>query len=70
MSIQNFGPQGELLFIEGVTKEDNVLVKEQCATGLGRIGVTTFRTLLLTLSDREQSVRDAAANAIVKNMTP
>lgn len=51
VSIQNFGPQGELLFIEGVTKEQNLLVREQCATGLGRIGVTAFRTLLLTLND-------------------
>jgi len=35
VSIQNFGPQGELLFIEGVTKEQNVTIRAECATGLG-----------------------------------
>lgn len=30
LAIQNFGPQGELLFIEGVTKEENTKVKEHC----------------------------------------
>ena len=69
LAIQNFGPQGELLFIEGVTKEENPKVKEQCCLGLGRIGVQTFRTLLLTLADSDQSVRDAAVTAILKNMT-
>jgi hypothetical protein len=53
VSIQNFGPQGELLFIEGVTKEQNATIRAECATGLGRIGVSAFRTLLLTLSDGE-----------------
>lgn len=44
-------------------------MREQCAAGLGRIGVTAFRTLLLTLNDQEQVVRDAAASAILRNMT-
>jgi FtsZ-binding cell division protein ZapB len=52
-----------------VTKEKNLLVRAECATGLGRIGVSAFRTLLLTLSDRDQHVRDAAATAILKNMS-
>ncbi len=59
-----------MLFIEGVIKEPNWQVRAECATGLGRIGVTAFRTLLLALNDCEQSVRDAAASAILRNMSP
>ena len=69
ISIKNFGPQGELLFIEGVTKEPSANVRAECAQGLGRIGVSAFRTLLLTLSDREQIVRDTAASAILRHTT-
>jgi HEAT repeat protein len=69
-SIQNFGPQGELMFIEGLTKEPNEMIRAECARGLGRIGPTTFRTLLLGLHDRSYSVRDACSKSIVKHMTP
>lgn len=44
-------------------------MRAECAQGLGRIGVSAFRTLLLTLSDREQIVRDTAANAILRHTT-
>ena len=51
LAISNFGPQGELMFIEGVTKEANAAIRVECAKGLGKIGPSTFRTLLLTLHD-------------------
>ena len=51
LGISNFGPQGELMFIEGVTKEQNTHIRIECAKGLGKIGPTTFRTLLLTIHD-------------------
>jgi hypothetical protein len=40
------------MLIEGVTKEHNEQIRVECAKGLGRIGPTTFRTLLLALHDR------------------
>ena len=70
LAISNFGPQGELMFIEGVTKESNAQIRIECAKGLGKIGPTTFRTLLLTLHDQHPIVKEAASNAILKNMTP
>jgi hypothetical protein len=39
LSIKNFGAHGELLFIEGVSKERNSLIRAECALGLGQIGV-------------------------------
>ena len=68
--IRGFGPQGELLFIEGATKDTNPVVRRECALGLGVIGPTTFRTLLLVLHDTCTAVRQAAAEAICRNMTP
>ena len=70
LAISNFGPQGELMFIEGVTKESNVAIRIECAKGLGKIGPSTFRTLLLTLHDPSTQVREAACNAILKNTSP
>lgn len=51
LSIKNFGAHGELLFIEGVSKERNSQIRAECALGLGSIGVQTFRSLLLALHD-------------------
>lgn len=45
------------------------MIRIECARGLGRIGPTTFRTLLLALHDRSYNVRLAASNAILKHMT-
>ena len=70
LAISNFGPQGELMFIEGVTKEANSSIRIECAKGLGKIGPSTFRTLLLTLHDPQIAVKEAACLAILKNMTP
>ncbi len=68
LCIRNFGAQGELLFIEGVTKDKNPLIRKECAYGLGEIGASTFRTLLLALHDSNRMVRAAAGEAIVKGM--
>ena len=70
LAISNFGPQGELMFIEGVTKEANSAIRIECAKGLGKIGPSTFRTLLLTLHDPIPMVKEAACIAILRNMTP
>lgn len=51
LSIQNFGPQGELMLIEGVTKDKNANVRADCALGLGHIGTQSFRILLIALND-------------------
>lgn len=58
------------MFIEGVTKESNATIRVECARGLGKIGPSTFRTLLLTLHDPNPVVTEAACNAILKNTTP
>ena len=58
------------MFIEGVTKESNAAIRVECARGLGRIGPSTFRTLLLTLHDVNPIVVEAACSAILKNTTP
>ena len=68
LCIKNFGAHGELLFIEGVSKEPNAQVRAECAYGLGSIGVQTFRSLLLALHDSFQIVKDAASLAILNHM--
>jgi len=69
LCIRNFGAQGELLFIEGVTKDKNPVIRRECAYGLGEIGASTFRTLLLALHDSNRNVRNATGEAIVKGMS-
>lgn len=69
LCIKNFGAHGELLFIEGVSKESNPLLRSECALGLGSIGPQTFRSLLLALHDETQIVKDSASSAILNNMT-
>ncbi len=68
LCIKSFGAQGELLFIEGVTKDRNPTIRRECAYGLGDIGPSTFRTLLLALHDSSRAVRDAAAEGMVSGM--
>lgn len=57
------------MFIEGATKDRHPEVRVECVQGLGKTGVAAFRTLLLTLNDPAQIVKDATASAILKNMT-
>ena len=61
LCIQNFGPQGELMFIEGLTKDKSFLIRCECANGLAQIGPQTFRTLLLSLHDANPAVRDSTS---------
>jgi len=56
-AIEGFGPQAELIFIEGITKDKNPLIRAESAKGLGRLGVQNFRILLFGLRDPEESVR-------------
>ena len=51
LCMKNFGAHGELMFIEGASKEKNNLIRAECAMGLGSIGPQTFRSLLLALRD-------------------
>jgi hypothetical protein len=41
------------MFIEGATKDRNAAIRAECAQGLGQIGASTFRTLLLVLHDSD-----------------
>ena len=56
-AIELFGPQAELIFIEGITKDKNSFIRAECAKGLGRLGVQNFRILLFGLRDLEENVR-------------
>ncbi len=56
-SIISFGPQAELIFIEGLTKDKNILIRCECANGLGKMGVQNFRALLFGLRDINEQVR-------------
>lgn len=38
-SIRSFGPQAELIFIEGLTKDRNPVIRSECAKGLSSMGV-------------------------------
>ena len=69
LCIKNFGAHGELMFIEGISKENSPMVRAECAFGLGKIGAQTFRSLLLALRDTVQVVKDSASRAILLNMT-
>lgn len=57
-SIYAFGPQGELIFIEGLTKDRSAVIRAQCAKGLGLYGPKSFRALLFGLRDVEETVRE------------
>jgi hypothetical protein len=54
LCIRSFGPQAELIFIEGLTKDKNPLIRCECARGLASLGVQNFRALLFGLRDAEE----------------
>ena len=56
------------MFIEGVTKDKSSTIRSECAFGLGQIGASTFRTLLLALHDPVPQVREAVRNVIEFHM--
>ncbi|KAL4445474.1 hypothetical protein ABPG74_004548 [Tetrahymena malaccensis] len=66
-SISSFGPQAELMFIEGLTKDKNPIIRQECAKGLGALGVQNFRALLFGLKDVNEGVRKSTALAIKSN---
>ena len=56
-SIHAFGPQGELMLIEGLTKDKSPQIRAECAKGLALFGPHTFRAMIFGLRDVEDSVR-------------
>lgn len=56
-SIVSFGPQGELMLIEGLTRDKSPIIRAECARGLALLGPHTFRVLIFGLEDPEESVR-------------
>lgn len=68
-NIVEFGAQGQLMFIEGLTKDENPQVRSICATGLGYYGPITIRTLLFGLHDPNPQVRKSTAKTIETNFT-
>ena len=69
-SILEFGPKGELIFIEGLLKDKSPIVRCNCAIGLCLFGVHTLRTLINKgLFDNNQSVRTNIQGAIMHFFT-
>ena len=52
LCIQNFGPQGELLLIEGFTKDKSAKIRAACAQGLVHFGARCYRVLMTGLHDK------------------
>lgn len=67
--IINTGTQGQFILTEGLTKDKNALVRKECARGLGKIGATAFRTLLLGLHDSNKVVRTATCEIILQDIS-
>ena len=66
--IKNFGPKGELIFIEGLLNEKNYIVKTNCGIGLCESGVKNLRTIYNKgLNDNNKFVVDEIMKAIMKN---
>jgi len=64
--ILEFGPKGELVFIEGLLKDKSPMVRCNCAVGLCLFGVHTLRTLINKgLFDTNKSVRINIQGAII-----
>jgi hypothetical protein len=64
--ILEFGPKGELIFIEGLLKDKSPIVRCNCAIGLCLFGVHTLRTLINKgLFDINPSVRTNIQRAIL-----
>ena len=64
-SLKNFGAKGELIFIEGLMKDKNYIVRANCGIGLCECGVHTLRTLISRgMFDQSEIVR----NTIEKNI--
>ena len=65
-SLLEFGPKGELIFLEGLLKDKSPIVRLNCAIGLCLSGVHTLRTLINKgLFDNNKSVRINIQRAIL-----
>ena len=62
------GAEGELVFIEGFTKDNNYLTRINCGLGLADSGIQNMRTLLLGLQDKNKNVRNAIEKVIIVKM--
>ena len=66
--LKNLGPEGELVFIEGFTKDNNYLTRINCGLGLADSGIQNMRTLLLGLQDKNKNVRNAIEKVMIVKM--
>ena len=66
--IKSLGAEGELIFIEGFTKDTNYLTRINCGLGLADNGIQNMRTLLLGLQDKNKNVRNAIEKVIIVKM--
>ena len=66
--IKSLGADGELIFIEGFTKDNNYLTRINCGLGLADNGIQNMRTLLLGLQDKNKNVRNAIEKVIIVKM--
>ena len=66
--IKSLGAEGELIFIEGFTKDSNYLTRINCGLGLADNGIHNMRTLLLGLQDKNKNVRNAIEKVIIVKM--
>ena len=66
--IKSLGAEGELIFIEGFTKDNNYLTRINCGLGLADNGIQNMRTLLLGLQDKNKNVRNAIEKVIIVKM--
>ena len=62
--LASFGPQGELLLIEGLLKDSNPVMRSGAAYGLMVVGSKAIRTLLLALNDKDPKVVRSVSTAI------
>ena len=66
--LKSLGPEGELVFIEGFTKDNNYLTRINCGLGLADSGIQNMRTLLLGLQDKNKNVRNAIEKVMIVKM--
>ena len=66
--LKSLGPEGELVFIEGFTKDTNYLTRINCGLGLADSGIQNMRTLLLGLQDKNKNVRNAIEKVMIVKM--
>ena len=66
--LKSLGPEGELAFIEGFTKDNNYLTRINCGLGLADSGIQNMRTLLLGLQDKNKNVRNAIEKVMIVKM--